>query len=234
MDGGDIEKLLQTDLKEFILAAVPLVTMLAEGLWSKSKLENFLKLNLSSREAVFDPGLMLIDVWKWNKANITDELLKITKTLINSHKLYDPNDGLFKLYDGQYLKLDKSWNVPYHYAKMFYIGKSFKHEEMMALHYNYDGENNKPWNNKELEGASYFWKYVGQTPFLSILERNPPSRINNQQYWVKLKHRRKIINLIIKCLISRKRYKKLKNNAECFFADSKSRFMRFLGTLYFD
>ena len=233
LEGVDIENLFQTDLRKFMLAAVPLATMLGDGLWSKKKLENFAKLGLSSRTAVFDAGLMLIDVRKWNQRKTTDELLNITKELINEQRLFESYDGLFKLIDGQYMKLDKSWSVPYHYAKLFYFGKKFGQEDMRAIHYNYNGDNNKPWNNKELEGASYFWKYVKLTMFKYSLEHNPPSRIHDPQYWAKLKYRRKIINIIIKCLVNKKRYKKFKNNTEEFFADSKNRFICFLGEIYF-
>ena len=233
LKGGNIEELFKTDLQGFIMAAVPLATMLADGLWNRKRLANISKIGLSSIEAVFDPGMILVDVKKWNQENTTDKLFNITKELVNAHKFFDCYDGLFKLLDGHYLKLNKSWNVPYHYAQMFYIGKKFSQEDMRILHFNYTGENKKPWNNKELDGACYFWKYAELTLYKDYLLQNPPSRIHDPTYWAKLKFRRKIINLIIKCLVSRKRYKKLKTHTDQFFADSKSKVIRYLGKLYF-
>ena len=232
LDGSNIEVLFQTDMLDFIMSAVPLTTMLGDGLWSKKKLENFSKLDLSSRDAVFDPGLMLINVRRWNQEKTTEKLCNISKILLADGKLFDCYDGIFKHFNGQYLKLDKSWNVPYHYAKLFLIGREFRQEEMRVLHYSYTGDDNKPWNNKVLYGAVYFWKYAELTIFKDSLVRNPPSKIHDPQYWAKLKLRRRIINLIIKVLVSRKRYKKLKSHSEQFFADSKSMFIRLLGRYY--
>ena len=231
--GGDIYELYQTDLQGFNIAAVPLTTLFGDGLWSRQKLSNYAKLNLSSKSSVFDPGLLLIDIKKWNKECLTDKLLNLTKTLASERKLFNCYDGIFMLFDGRYLKLDKSWNVPYHYAKIFYFNKTFEPSEIKALHFNYTGDNNKPWNNKNLEGSDFFWKYVALTRLNTILEKKPPSRINDPQYWLSLKYKRKIINLLIKLTVSRRKYKKLKRNAEQFFADSKSKFIRFLGELYF-
>ena len=233
LDGADIKDLYETDLLQYTIAAVPLITLFGNGLWSRPKLANYEKLGLSSRDAVFDPAMILVDIKRWNDEKLTEKILDITRTLVCQRKLSACYDGMFKLFDGKYLKLDKSWNVPYHYAKIFCFGKKSGPDEMKALHFNYSGDNNKPWNNKELEGSNYFWKYASMTVFKAILENNPPSRIHNPQYWSKLKYRRKIINLIIKILVNRKRYRKLKKHAEQFFADSKSRIIRCLGELYF-
>lgn len=230
---GDLDQLYKIDMQQFNIAAVPLTTMLGNGLWSKPRLANIETLGLSDRGAVFDTSLMVIDIEEWNNQNITNKILTLTKTLICERKLFDSYDGLFSLLNGSYLKLDRSWNVPYHYAKTFYFDKKFDSSDMKVLHYNYSGDNNKPWNNKELNGSNFFWKYAGLTLFKDILERNPPSRIHDPTYWAKLKFRRKVINLIIKCLVSRKRYKKLKTHTDQFFADSKSTFIRFLGELYY-
>lgn len=231
--GSDIEALYKTDLQGQILAAVPLVTLFGNGLWSRQKVSNIGTLGLSSRDAVFDPGLILVDMKKWKQEEITDKLFQTTEALKNGCMLFDSYDGMFKLFDGQYIKLDRTWNIPYHYAKIFFFGKTFNPDDMKVLHYNYSGDNNKPWNNKGLDGSEYFWKYTALTKYQDILTENPPSRIHDPQYWAKLKFRRKILNSIIKCLVSKKRYSKLKKHTDQFFADSKSRFIRFLGEYYF-
>ena len=44
--------------------------------------------------------------------------------------------------------------------------------------------------------------------------------------------RHKILRMIIKCLVDRKKYLKLKRNHNLFFQDSKSQFIQFLGRFY--
>lgn len=233
LDGGNIENLYTTEMQEYAIAAVPLTTMLGNGLWSLQKLLNYEKLDLSSKSAIFDPGLILVDLKRWNKENLTTRVLDSTIKLLCERRLYSCYDGMFKYFDSRYIKLDKSWNVPYHYAKIFYFCKNTESYDMKAIHFNYSGDINKPWNNKELEGADLFWKYAALTTFKTNLEQNPPSRINDPQYWSKLKFKRKIINFLIKLIVSKRKYKKLKVHTEQFFADSKSKFIRFLGELYF-
>lgn len=55
------------------------------------------------------------------------------------------------------------------------------------------------------------------------------SYLNNYK---KTHRKRKCIRLIIKLLVEKKRYKKLKRDSRKFFADSKSVFIRFLGKYY--
>lgn len=231
--GGDIAELYETDMQNYVIAASPLTTLIGTGLWSRQKLTNYEKLGLSSRPAVFDPSLILVDINKWNNENLTERLFDNTKKLLCERMLFDCYNGMFKLFDGQYHKLNMSWNVPYHYADIFFFDKIDEPNDMKALHFNYPGDKNKPWNNKELKGANYFWKYAAITTFKTYLEKNPPSKIHDPQYWSKLKFRRKALNLLIKLIVNRRKYRKLKKHTEQFFADSKSRFIRFIGELYF-
>ena len=58
--------------------------------------------------------------------------------------------------------------------------------------------------------------------------------LNNQiRKQTKLKRKRKLINLIIKPLVSQRKYQKLKRDPTHFFNDSKSKFIHFLSKWYF-
>ena len=70
-------------------------------------------------------------------------------------------------------------------------------------------------------------------PKISLLKQKRvriPSIILDIAY--KYRHRKRIIRIIIKLLVNRKRYKKLKKHPDMFFNDSKSWFIRLLGRYY--
>lgn len=110
---------------------------------------------------------------------------------------------------------------------------------------------------KNLGGAEY-WKTLQETDFfypaleelidskLAKIKREigvitddklaKSIKIDDMYHKLKLikrsKRRQRIIRLILKPLVNKKRYRKLKANPDRFFADSKSRIIRFMGRFY--
>ena len=56
-------------------------------------------------------------------------------------------------------------------------------------------------------------------------------RLIDRSYFIR--YRRKRINILIKLLVDRNKYQKLKKHPDKFFSDSRSRFIRFLGRFYY-
>ena len=224
---ADISELYQTQLKGYYLAAVTSYNLHAIEHYQKATA----RLELKNFDSIFNAGLLIIDCDKWRNLKISEQLVELAEKLESEGRLqFNDQDTLNKFFDGDYLPLDKTWNVMHKLLETNFSEteiKSILSNHKMA---HYTGPDMfKPWNNKNLKGAEHFWKYVPYTAFSKDIEKinfyfNNPGMVKH--------YRRKYLNMLIKLLVSKKKYRKLKKNPALFFGDSKNNFIKFLGRLY--
>lgn len=166
---GDILRLYEINLENHIIGAVPI--------YRQNEIAEFLhqikeRLELENIYDILMSGLLLIDCEKWNEANVTDELLSLTTKLAKENKLIFPDmDVLNKYFGTNYKHLDKCFCI---IPKT--LNSNFTSEEIDNLIANQvichfaGGGKWKPWNNKHLEGAQYFWKCVKYTDFQNEIQ----------------------------------------------------------------
>ena len=102
----DINKLFSENIDDFIIGAVQE--------YRDNNLLNKIKRNLKIQSnydfKYFNSGVLLIDIKKWNKNNITETLFNLIKSFNNN--LYSPDqDILNKLFYNNYKILDKKYNL---------------------------------------------------------------------------------------------------------------------------
>lgn len=224
---ADISELYQTDLKGYSLAAVTSYNLHAINHYQKAAA----RLKLKNFDSIFNSGLLLIDCNKWRNLGITEKLVELAEKLESEGRLeFKDQDTLNKFFDGDYLCLDKTWNVMHKVLETNFSEAEIKNilSNHKMAHYTGPGIF-KPWNNKNLKGAEYFWKYVPYTAFSKDIEKinfyfNNPGMVKH--------YRRKYLNMLIKLIVSKRKYRKLKKNPARFFGDSHNSFIRFLGRLY--
>ena len=202
----------------------------------------------------FNPGLLLMDLKKAGK--IIDEGLP---AIINKAFLQQDMDILNILFKDNVFILENRYGIiprdlfdfVHEHGHLpdviHYIGRVKPNMSMTQR-----------WKGAEIE----YWKTISQTDFYyPVLEGfidnklasyknsqsmgleqikgllNDPKIIENLFHSLKrikrLNMRRKFIRMIIKMLVDGKKYKKLKQNPEQFFEDSKSSFLRYLKKFYF-
>lgn len=219
----DIKKLYDINLNGSIIAAVPMYRKNKDVYISTAK-----KLGLSNNN-IFCSGLLIIDCVKWNENDLTAKLMDLTKKLHDENKITTADQDAFNcFFDDNYYHLQIKWCI---YPSM--LLKEYTKEEIIDLtqdkgiiHY---AGGRKPWHHRKDEFANYFWKYVPYTDFLFQIVSMNKDPINTRE----LHYKQKYINAIIKLLVGREEYNKLKKNPIGFFNDSKSSFIRFLGKYYF-
>ena len=224
----DIKELYDIDLGSHPIGAIPLYRI------TKSEIDDTKRLGLNL-EDLFMAGLLVIDVNKWNNANATEKLIEIAEKLASENKLRMlDQDILNKFFNGDFFRVDKIWCVIHKNLK----SSNLTQEEIADMVKNQKiahfagNHSQKPWNNKNIEGAEYFWKYVPYTAFRKDIERIN-REFNKPVKPVRPKHyRRKYINMLLKLIVSKRKYQKLKKNPALFFSDSKNSFIKFLGRLY--
>ena len=226
---GDINELYETPLCDYAIATV-------QGYFINEKTRNYYtervkRLNLKDDDSLFNSGILLLDCKKWRDQDISGKLVQLLKELAPENKLTLPDqDVLNKYFDGNYLKLDRKWNVIHHL-----LDSCLSQDEIRSLvdrqgmvHFTGGGKF-KPWNNKAIPGAELFWKYVPLTCFKNDIKRINRS-FNNSK--TGNHYRRKYLNMILRLFVDEKKYTKLKRNPDAFFRDSKSKIIRYIGKLY--
>ena len=224
----DIKKLYETDIENHTIGAVPMYRK------SKTEVAAAVRLDINI-DHLFMSGLLIIDIKKWNDNNDTKKILKLAKVLAQDKKLLLPDqDTLNKFFDGDFFRIDNTWCVIHKNLQISVLDP----EEIKGIVDNQKiahfagGDRYKPWNNKGIEGSEYFWKYVPYTAFKRDIERIN-REFNKPVKPVRPKHyRRKYLNMIIKLIVSKRKYRKLKRDPALFFGDSKNAFIKFLGRLY--
>ena len=167
----DVKSLYYEDLAGYIIGAVEEYRIKEIG---NCYLERVKRLNLKGFKSLFLSSPLVIDVEKWNSDNITGKLLTLASGLALENKLVFPDmDVLNKYFDGDFKKLDKKYCVIPKALKWNFSNKEIKKIYKGAVSFHYAGNGDfKPWNNKKIEGAKYFWNIVGYTDFVQILKQN--------------------------------------------------------------
>jgi lipopolysaccharide biosynthesis glycosyltransferase len=103
----DISGLWMTPLNDFIIAAVKDRSGVIGSTWGG--ITNYEMLGLDPNAPYFNSGLLLIDIDKWRKTNLTTDVL----TCITNNKIYAnfPDQyGLNVVFANNWLQLDEKWN----------------------------------------------------------------------------------------------------------------------------
>jgi lipopolysaccharide biosynthesis glycosyltransferase len=103
----DVSKLWYTDLENNIIGAVQDQFIQVVSRWGG--ISNYQELGIAAENKYFNAGLMLIDIKKWEEANITDKV--ITCLADNKkHVQFQDQYGLNAVLAKQWLSLDPLWN----------------------------------------------------------------------------------------------------------------------------
>jgi lipopolysaccharide biosynthesis glycosyltransferase len=103
----DVSKLWYTDLENNIIGAVQDQFIQVVSRWGG--ISNYQELGIAAENKYFNAGLMLIDIEKWEEANITDKV--ITCLADNKkHVQFQDQYGLNAVLAKQWLSLDPLWN----------------------------------------------------------------------------------------------------------------------------
>lgn len=160
----DIYNLYKTDMSDFIIAACCNNTTM---LWEKNTHK---LLELSSEHKIFNAGVLLIDIKKWLKNDVNNNLIKIQNEY-NNRILHADESLLNKYFDNNYKSLDIQWNcTDYDFIISPEIKLSLRH---FASGY-------KPWKDKfcivndkksEIKNFDDFWNYAKETQFYDEIKK---------------------------------------------------------------
>ena len=158
---GDIKHLWNENLDNYMLGAVPS----QRGKLNNNYTDIKIKLNLADSHKFFMTGLLLIDCQRWREEHISEKLLK--ETLKMKNKITLPDQEIFNIvFNNGYKPLDTKYCVIYKIFKDCYTQEQINYltKNQIIVHYP-GGAEYKPWNNKELISAKYFWDTVSKTKF---------------------------------------------------------------------
>lgn len=162
---GDIKELYNESLDGFMLGAVPS----QRGKLNNNYFEIKKSLNLDFEHKFFMSGLLLIDCVQWRQSNIFQKLMNETERL--SKQLICPDQEVLNVvFNNNYKPLDVRYCVIYKLFKDCYNKDEIDEilKKQLIIHYPGGGDE-KPWNNKKLISAEYFWDIVKYTNFEGII-----------------------------------------------------------------
>ena len=183
--GSDIAALYEMDMQEYAIAATKKATLVdskisnhANNFIGLCNINSYLKyLGITDLKAIFDTSLLIFDCKRWHEGHVLEKAISLFENKVNTNQdglLYSCDDMLFSYLDKKFLPLDRKWNVPFNYAKTFYLGQEFDNNDMCVLNFNEAGDEFKPYNNMKLAGSDFFWQYSKMTPFYRRLLKLPP------------------------------------------------------------
>ena len=144
--------------------------------------ENKAKIGLVTDEPYFNSGVLYIDIDKWNRSHVTQDVIK---TLIESEGKfpYPDQDALNKVLAGKVTFIDKRWNR--------YFSDLKPDSDTVFLHYT----NDKPWQvwSKNF-GDAPFLSNIADTPWSGWEDHKPLSRSQRIRHADKLLKRGKLVN----------------------------------------
>lgn len=141
----------------------------------RSQYKNKGNIGLVTDEPYFNSGVLYIDIGKWNRSHITQDVIKI---LIDSDGRfpYPDQDALNKALSGKVAFIDKRWNLFRNHLK--------PDSDTVFLHY----LNDKPWQVwSENFGDAPFLFNIADTPWASWEDHTPLSRSQ------RIRHARKLL-----------------------------------------
>jgi lipopolysaccharide biosynthesis glycosyltransferase len=138
-------------------------------------------IGLVTDEPYFNSGVLYIDIEKWNRGQVTQNVIK---TLIDSGGKfpYPDQDSLNKVLAGKVAFIDKRWNLFFDHFK--------PDSDTIFLHY----LNDKPWQawSKNF-GDTPFLSNIAGTPWASWEDHTPLSRSQRIRHARKLLRRGKVV-----------------------------------------
>ncbi len=177
---GDIKNLWEENLDKYMLGAVPS----QRGKLNNNYADIKEKLQLDNSHQFFMTGLLLIDCKKWRENKISEKLLNTTIKMKNILTL--PDQEVFNVvFNNSYKPLDKKYCVIYKIFADCYSPDEIDYlkNNQIIIHYP-GGAEFKPWNNRKLISAEYFWEVVDNTNFkkeINLINRNFQAIFNNRR-----------------------------------------------------
>lgn len=115
---GNIIDLWNVDLKGKILMAVPEMNRKASYVSSSDGLPSYKYLEIPPHKKYFNAGVLLLDINKWRKMNITEKLFDYLRTY-KDLVLWHDQDALNAVLWNEWGELEACWNVmtPYFYDR---------------------------------------------------------------------------------------------------------------------
>jgi lipopolysaccharide biosynthesis glycosyltransferase len=146
---GPLWNLYNVDFNGKLLAAVPQI---------KGKGPN--RLGLPPESEYFNAGILVVNLDKWRKDNISEKLIKYSKEN-QDIILWPSQDPLNAVAHGQWIELSKKFNL-YH---GFIEDNSYLSENIKPIIIHYSGAT-KPWKDKDDHPyKKQYWSYLRKTPY---------------------------------------------------------------------
>lgn len=127
------------------------------------------KLNIQTKHRYFNAGLLLIDCKYWRKHNTSKQLMEKTTELKDIIEMPD-QDVLNIVFESDYKELEPQYNLVVDTTSRYQNFDQYITDIKGCYILHYTGGNGiRPWVNKTVPGANYFWKYASITSFYSDL-----------------------------------------------------------------
>jgi len=208
---GDIASLYNHDLKSYAIGAIPGQMIEVSNLCIS-------RLGLSPEHKIFNAGVLLMDIQKFNKQNIIQSFFEIEKQY-RDKMLYGDQDILNIYFNNNYLQIDKIFNYEAITGALC--------DNFILRHYTSDL---KPWhinpnlNTTILNDKNIFWYYLAKTDFYYDVLKNCKFNTKKSLYEKELnfllnKKHKCIKNKInfIKKVLNTKSYKQMDNKQKSYY-----------------
>jgi lipopolysaccharide biosynthesis glycosyltransferase len=154
----DLSEFFSTDIEDFY------VGMVSDAIIGSASGADQKRLGLAENSEYFNAGLIIMNLKKWREEDIEKKLLKWTEE--NSEKImWVDQDVMNVVFKGFIKKLPEEYNVQLNYYDSREKLGDVK-GKLKVVHYCGKG---KPWNNKDMFLADYFWKYAKICPFYDLI-----------------------------------------------------------------
>lgn len=107
---NDIYKLWSTSLESYSIGAVAEMDVKAYKVSSELGLPSYKMLNIPEENLYFNAGLLVMDLEKWRRCDVSNKILKYLKDF-EQYVLWHDQDGLNAILWNDWLHLDARWNV---------------------------------------------------------------------------------------------------------------------------
>jgi lipopolysaccharide biosynthesis glycosyltransferase len=170
---GNMADITRIEMERKIVAAVPDVP--------RSQDINKGNIGLVTNEPYFNSGVLYIDIEKWNRSHVTQDVINAL-TDSDGRFPYPDQDALNKVLLGKVAFIDKRWNL---------FRNHFKPDsDTVFLHY----LNDKPWQVwSQHFGDAPFLSNIADTPWASWEDHSPLSRSQRIRHARKLLTRGKVV-----------------------------------------
>ena len=163
---GDVAEIYNKQLEGKGIGAV---AYMDEDCNSKIYLKYKQKLNIQKEHRYFNAGLLLIDCKYWRQNNIVKQLMEKTALLKDILEMPD-QDILNIVFESDYKELDAQYNLVVDLTARYQDFNKYIADIKGCYVLHYTGGNGvRPWVQKTVPGANYFWKHAKITSFYDEL-----------------------------------------------------------------